>query len=120
MTSWYAERMPGRSAMTVITVTLLLLSVAAVPVAILVGLIMVIAGHAVGGLAVFGGSVLAAAAAVTLAGVTGMRRLRKLASGLSFPVVQPDGTQYPDAAEPANGGYANVVQLDHSDYTEVR
>jgi hypothetical protein len=121
MTRWYTEQMPGRSAKAVIAVTLLaLLLVAAVPVALLAGLVMVILGHVVGGLALFGGSVLAAAVAVTLAGMSGLRHLRKLVSGLSFPVVQPDGGQYPDVAEPGAGDHANVVQLDRSDYTEVR
>jgi hypothetical protein len=105
----------------VIAVTLLaLLLVAAVPAALLAGVVIMIFGHVVVGLAVFGGSVLAAAAAVALAGVSGMRHLRKLVSGLSFPVVQPDGSQYTDAAEPGGGDHANVVQLDRSEYTEVR
>ncbi|HEX3963684.1 MAG TPA: hypothetical protein VHZ03_44770 [Trebonia sp.] len=121
MTRWYAERVPGRPARGLIAVTLLaLLLVAAVPVALLAGVVMMIAGHVAGGLAVFGGSVLAASVAVALAGVSGMRRLRKLVSGLSFPVVQPNGSQYTDAAEPAGGDHANVVQLDRSEYTEVR
>ena len=119
MTRWYAERMPNRSARGVIAVTLLaLLLVAAVPVALLAGVVMMIVGHVVGGLAVFGGSVLAAAVAVALAGMSGMRHLRKLVSGLSFPVVRPDGSQY--AAESGDSDYANVVHLDRSEYTEVR
>jgi hypothetical protein len=61
---------------------------------------MMMVGHVVGGLALFGGSVLAAAVAVTLAGMSGMRHLRKLVSGLSFPVVQQDGSRYTDVAEP--------------------
>ena len=62
MTGWYAERMPDRSAKAVIAVTLLaLLLVAAVPVALLAGVVMMILGHVVGGLALFGGSVLVAA-----------------------------------------------------------
>jgi hypothetical protein len=97
-----------------------LLLVAAVPVALLAGVVMIVVGHVVGGLALFGGSVLAAAVAVTLAGMSGMRHLRKLVSGLSFPVVQPDGSRYTDAAEPADSDYTNVVQLDRSEYTEVR
>jgi hypothetical protein len=121
MTRWYAERMPDRSARGMIAVTLLaLLLVAAVPVALLAGVVLMIVGHVVVGLAVFGGSVLAAAAAVALAGVSGIRHLRKLVSGLSFPVVQPDGSQHADAAEPGGGDHANVVQLDRSEYTEVR
>jgi hypothetical protein len=77
-------------------------------------------GHVVSGLALFGGSVLAAAVAVALAGMSGMRYLRKLVSGSSFHVVQLDGSQYTDVAEPGGSDYTNVVQLDRSEYTEVR
>ena len=118
MTRRYAGRMPDRPARRMVAVTLLvLLLVAAVPVALVVGMVMVIAGHAVGGLAVFGGSVLAAAVAVALAALSGMRRLRKLASEAGFPFVQPDGSRLADAAGPAAGDYANVVRLDRSEYT---
>jgi hypothetical protein len=121
MTRWYAERMPDRSARAVIAVALLaLLLVAAVPVALLAGLVMMMLGHVVGGLALFGGSVLAAIVAVALAGMSGMRHLRKLVSGRSFQVVQPDGSQYTDVAEPRGGDYPSIVQLDRSEYTEVR
>jgi uncharacterized membrane protein YdjX (TVP38/TMEM64 family) len=121
MTRWYTERMPNRSAKAVIAVTLLaLLLVAAVPLALLAGVVMVILGHVVGGLALFGGSVLAAAVAVALAGMSGMRHLRKLVSGRGFDVVRLDGSQYTDVAEPRGSDHANVVQLDPSEYTEVR
>jgi hypothetical protein len=121
MTGWYAERTPDRSAKAVIAVTLLaLLLVAAVPVALLAGVVMMMLGHVVGGLALFGGSILAAAIAVVLAGMSGMRHLRKLLSGRSFGVVPLDGSQYTDVAEPEGSDYANVVQLDRSEYTEVR
>jgi hypothetical protein len=33
--------------------------------------------------------------------------------------VQLDGSQYADAAEPKGSGYADVVRLDRSQYTEV-
>jgi hypothetical protein len=121
MTGWYAERMPDRSARAVIAVTLLALTlVAAVPVALLAAVVMLMLGHVVGGLALFGGSVLAAAIAVAVAGMSGMRHLRKLFSGGSFRVVQVDGSQYTDLAEPQDSDYTNVVQLDRSEYTEVR
>jgi hypothetical protein len=121
MTGWYAERMPGRSARAVIAVTLLaLLLVAAVPVALLAGVVMMMLGHVVGGLAVFGGSILAAVIAVAVAGMSGMRHLRKLVSGHSFRVVPLDGSRYTDVAEPEGGDYTNVVPLDRSEYTEVR
>jgi uncharacterized membrane protein YdjX (TVP38/TMEM64 family) len=121
MTNWYAERMTDRPAKAMIAVTLLaLLLVAAVPVALLAGVIIMMLGHVVGGLALFGGSVLAAAVAVALAGMSGMRHLRKLVSGRRFRVVQLEGSQYTDIAEPGGSDYANVVQLDRSEYTEVR
>ena len=121
MTSWYAERTPDRSARAVIAVALLaLLLVAAVPVALLAAVVMMMLGYVAGGLALFGGSVLAAAIAVALAGVSGMRHLRKLVSGPSLRVVQLDGSQYADLAEPQGGDYTDVVQLDRSQYTEVR
>jgi hypothetical protein len=121
MTGWDAVRTPDRSAKAVIAVTLLaLLLVAAVPVALLAGVVMMMLGHVVGGLALFGGSVLAAVIAVALAGVSGMRHLRKLVSGRGFRVVQLDGTQYADVAESGGSDYSDVVQLDRSEYTEVR
>ena len=121
MTGWYMERTPDRSAKAVIAVTLLaLLLVAAVPVVLLAGVIMMMLGHVVGGLALFGGSVLAAAVAVAFAGMSGMRHLHKLVSGRSFRVVRLDGGQYTDAAEPEGSHYTNVVQLDRSEYTEIR
>jgi hypothetical protein len=120
MSGWYTERMRGRSARAVIAVTLLaLLLVAAVPVALLAGAVMMLLGHVIGGLALFGGSVLAAAVAVALAGMSGMRHLRRLVSERGFRVVQLDGSLYADAPE-RGSDYANVVRLDHSEYTDVR
>jgi uncharacterized membrane protein YdjX (TVP38/TMEM64 family) len=120
MTGWYAERMPGSSGKAVIAVTLLaLLLVAVMPVALLAGMVLMVLGHVVGGLALFGGSVLAAAVAVALAGMSGMRHLRKLVSR-SFRVVQLDDIKHTGFAEPTDSDYSNVVQLDRSDYTEVR
>ena len=121
MTGWYVERTPDKSAKAVVAVTLLaLLLVAVVPVALIAAVVMMILGHVVGGLALFGGSVLAAAVAVALAGVGGMRHLRKLVSGDNFRVVPLDDGQYTDVAEPPGSDYANVVQLDRSEYTEDR
>ena len=120
MTGWYAERTPDRSAKAVIAVTLLaLLLVAAVPVALLAAIVIMILGHVIGGLALFGGSVLAAVIAAAVAGMSGMRHLRKLVSGHGFRVVPLDSTQYADVAEPGSD-YSDVVQLDRSEYTEVR
>jgi hypothetical protein len=117
----YAERAPDRPARAMIAVTLLaLLLVAAVPVALLAAVVMMMLGYVVGGLALFGGSILAAAIAVALAGMSGMRHLRKLLSGGSFRVVRPNGGQYTDVAEPEGSEYPSLVQLDRSEYTEVR
>jgi uncharacterized membrane protein YdjX (TVP38/TMEM64 family) len=99
---------------------LALVLVAAVPVALLAAVVMMMLGYVVGGLALFGGAVLAAAIAVTLAGMSGMRQLRKLLSGGSVRVVRLDGSQYADVAEPAGSDSASRVQLDRSEYTEVR
>ena len=121
MTGWYAERTPGRSARAVIAMTLLaVLLVAAVPVALLAAVVVMILGHVVGGLALFGGSVLAAGLAVALAGMSGMRHLRKLVSGRSVRVLRVDSNQYTDVTEPEGGDYANVLQLDRGEYSEVR
>jgi uncharacterized membrane protein YdjX (TVP38/TMEM64 family) len=120
MTGWYAERTPDRSGRAVIAVTLLaLLLVAAVPVALLAAVIMTMLGHVLGGLALFGGSILAAAIAVALAGMSGIRHLRKLLSRGSFRVVQLDGSQDTDVIQLTDSDYANVVQLDRSEYTDV-
>src|SRR6516165_3675750 len=109
MTGWYLERTPGRPATAVIAATLLaLVLVALVPVALLAAVAMMVLGHVIGGLALVGGSVLAAGLAVAVAGASGLRHLRKLAA-----------SQYTDAEEPG-GGYTNVVPLDRSEYTEVR
>ena len=121
MTGWYAERTPDRSARAMIAVALLaVLLVAALPVALLAAVVMMMLGYVVGGLALFGGSVLAAAIAVALAGMSGRRRLRKLLSGGGFRVVRLNGSQYTDVSEPTGSDYANLVQLDRSEYTEVR
>jgi hypothetical protein len=121
MTGWYGEQTPGRSAKAVIAVTVLaLLLVAAVPVALLAGVILMILGHLIGGLALAGGSVLAAAIAVTLAGMSGIRHLHTLVSRRSSGVPPRDTSQYIDTPEPASSHYTNVVQLDRSQYTEVR
>src|SRR6185312_13150388 len=110
----YAERTPDRPrpGKAMIAVTLLaLLLVAAVPVALLAGVVMMLLGHVVGGLALFGGSILAAAIAVAVAGMSGLRHLRKLVSGRSFRVVQLDVSQYTDVAEPEGSAYTDAVQL---------
>ena len=79
MAGWYSGRAMGWSTKAVIAVALLaVLLVAAVPVALFAGLILMALGHVVGGLALFGASILAAVAAVVIASVTGVRHLRRL------------------------------------------
>jgi len=99
MTDWYTERSSTRSAKAVIAVSLLAL----LPVALLAGVVVMVLGHVVGGLALFGGSILAAGAGVALAGITGTRHLHKLLS----------------RSGSGSGSGFRVVQLDHSQYTEV-
>ena len=122
MTGWHAKRTSARSAKAVMAVTVLaLLLLTAVPAALLAAVIMMILGHVVGGLALFGGSVLAAAIAVALAGMTGMHHLRKLFSTANFNVVQLNQMQYSeDITEPNGSDYPDVVQLNRSEFTEVR
>jgi hypothetical protein len=120
MIRWHAGRTPDRSARAVIAVTLLaLLLVAAVPVALLAAVVMMMLGQVVGGLALFGGSVLAAVVAVALAGMTGMQHLRKLLPRARFRVVQLDREHYTDVAEPKVSDYPDVVQLDRSQFTDI-
>jgi len=122
MTGWYAQRTPDRSARAVMAVTLLalLLVTVVVPAALLAAVVMMVLGHVVGGLAVFGGSVLAAAVAVALAGMSGMRHLRKLLSEGGLRVVRLGASQYTDVAEPPSSDAASLLQLDRSEYTDVR
>jgi hypothetical protein len=121
MSGWYAKRVPSRSSKAMVAVTLLaLLLVAGLPVALLAGVVLMILGHVVGGLAVFGGAVLASGIAVALAGISGLRRLRKLVSGNSFPIVRLDGSEFTHVAEPdGRSEYSNVVQLDRSEYSDI-
>lgn len=67
---------------------LAVLLVAAIPVAFLAGLIMMLLGHVIGGLAVFGASILAAATAVVIALAGGAAQLRKVISRQRYKVVQ--------------------------------
>jgi uncharacterized membrane protein YdjX (TVP38/TMEM64 family) len=89
MTVWHTARTMGWSTKAVIAVGLLaVLLVAAVPLALLVGLFMMLLGHIVGGLALFGGSILVAVAAVAIAGLSGVQHVRKLVRQQSYRIVQ--------------------------------
>ena len=95
MTAWYAERKPDWSAKAVIAATVLaLLLVAAVPVALLAGIVMMALGHVIGGLALFGGSILVAVAAVAIAGLSGVQHVRKLVRQQSSRIVQLRRSDY--------------------------
>ncbi len=95
MTVWYSARETGWSAKVVLAAGLLaVLLVAAVPVAFFIGVILMLLGHVIGGLALFGASILAAGAAVTIAGLSGVRYLRKLVSRQRYRVVQLGRGEY--------------------------
>ena len=67
---------------------LAVLLVAAVPVALLVGVFMMLFGHVIAGLALFGGSILAAVVAVVIASMSGVRQLRKMIRQHGYNVTQ--------------------------------
>ena len=89
MRVWQTARTMGWSTKAVIALGLLaVLLVAAVPVALLVGLFLMVLGHVVGGLALFGGSILVAIVAVAIAGLSGVQHVRKLVREQSARIVQ--------------------------------
>jgi uncharacterized membrane protein len=91
----YADRTTRWSSKVVIATALLaVLLVAAVPVALFAGLILMLLGHVIGGLALFGASILAAGAAVVIASLTGVRHLRRLVTDRSFRVVRLGRGEY--------------------------
>lgn len=99
MSVWYRARTMGWSSRVVIAaVVLAVLLVAAMPVAFVAGVVLMLLGHIVGGLALFGASVLAAVAAVVIASLSGVRHLRKLiteqVSQHRYRVVQLHQGQY--------------------------
>jgi uncharacterized membrane protein YdjX (TVP38/TMEM64 family) len=79
-----ARRMSWPTRAVIVAGVLALLLVAAVPFALFVGIILMLLGHVVGGLALFGGSILAAGAAVVIAGFSGVQHLRKMITQRSF------------------------------------
>ena len=91
--------------------------VAAVPVALVAGVIMMLLGHVIGGLALFGGSILAATAAVLLAGFTGVRHLRGVVRGM---VTEHDFTERDFTEHNVTEHDNQVFQLDRDDYTYIR
>jgi uncharacterized membrane protein YdjX (TVP38/TMEM64 family) len=113
MAGWYAARRPNMTSKAVIALALLAFAlVVAVPVALLVGVILMLLGHVIGGLALFGGSILAATAAVVLASVTGVRHLRGVVRGM---LTEHDFTEHHSTEH-----NSQVFQLDRDDYTYIR
>jgi hypothetical protein len=118
MAGWYMARRPNMSSKAVIALALLAFAlVAAVPVALLVGVILMLLGHVIGGLALFGGSILAATAAVVLASVTGVRHLRGVVRGM---LTEHDLTEHNFAEHDSTEHNSQVFQLDRDDYTYIR
>jgi len=85
--------------------------VLAVPIAFVAGVIMMLLGHVIGGLALFGGSILAATAAVVLASVTGVRHLRGVVRGM---ITEHDFTEHETSER-----NSRAFQLDRDDYTYI-
>lgn len=103
MAGQYEGPMLNRSAKTLIALMVLaVVLVAAVPVAFFIGVILMLLGHVVVGLALFGGSVLAAGAVIGLASAVGVRQFRQLRT-----LVQERGSN------------AHVLRLDRDDYSRV-
>ena len=103
-----------------LVIALALLAVAlvvAVPVAFVVGLVLMLLGHVIGGLALFGGSILAATAAVVLASVTGVRHLRGVVRGM---ITEHDLTGHDFTGHDTAEHNSQVFQLDRDDYTYIR
>ncbi len=85
---------------------LAVLLVAAVPVALLVGIFLMLFGHVIVGLALFGASILAAIVAVVIASMSGVRQLRKL--------VRQHGYRVTDLRQASQ--LHRVTQLHEGDY----
>jgi uncharacterized membrane protein YdjX (TVP38/TMEM64 family) len=118
MAGWYAARRPNMSSKVVIVLALLAFAlVAAVPVALVAGVILMLLGHVIGGLALFGGSILAATVAVVLASVTGVRHLRGVVRGM---VAEHDFTEHDVTGHDLTEHNSQVFQLDRDDYTYIK
>jgi len=95
MAVWYAARTTRWSTkMVVATALVAVLLVVAVPAALFVGVVMMLLGHVVGGLALFGASILAAVAAVAIAIASGVQHLRKLVTQRGYRAVQLGRGEY--------------------------
>ena len=101
MAVWDRARRTGWPTRAVIAAAVLAaILVAAVPAALFAGIILMVLGHVIGGLALFGGSILAAVGAVAVAAVSGVWRVRQLVTEQlrrnerSYPVVPLDPGDY--------------------------
>ena len=116
MAGWYGARRLNLSGKAVIAVAVIALAlVAAVPVALVAGLVMMLLGHVIGGLALFGGSVLAATGAVVLAGLSGARHLRKMVTEHSVRIVTLGRDDYSHRND--GNGYRSDGNGYRSDYS---
>jgi hypothetical protein len=70
------------------------LMVAAVPVSLFVAVILMLLGHVVGGLALFGGTILAVTGVVAIAGISGVRHVRRLISEQSVRILRLGNDDY--------------------------
>lgn len=91
----YGPRAMRSSTKMVIALALLaVLLVAAVPVALFVGVLLMVFGHVVGGLALFGASILAAIVSIVIASLSGVRHLRRLVAEQGWRTVRLGQGQY--------------------------
>lgn len=123
MAGWYStvQAMSWRGRMVLAAVGAALVLVAVVPIALLTGLVLMMAGHAMVGFALFGGSVLAAIVAVTVAVKTGVRHLRTLVQRAMDPLNTggwaANGGATTDApTTDARAKNPRVVRLSEGDY----
>jgi len=117
MARWYtAMRAVGwRSRLVIAAAALAVVLVAAVPVALFTGLVMILIGHAAGGLALFGASVLAAVAGVTIAAKVGVRHVRSLIRQAMDPLSPDNGTEGSRTTDSRAPG-PRVVRLSEGEY----
>ena len=101
MAGWYGTHGLNRSTKaTIAAVVLALALVAVVPLAFIIAIFLMLFGHIVVGLALIGGSILAAGAAVGLAALAGIRQVRHIRNLLAgrdfsdFQVVRLSNEDY--------------------------
>ncbi|MBO0819779.1 MAG: hypothetical protein J2P26_02895 [Nocardiopsaceae bacterium] len=112
-----ALAMGGRSAKMILgAVVLAVVVTAVVPVALIIGVVLMVLGHVVVGLSLFGASIVVAIVGFSVAASVGLRHVRKLLPG------RPVGLQDLSDLLSAQAGQAGppdgrrVVHLDQEDY----